>query len=107
MKITVERSGGIAALTRTWTVQPETAAATRTSGSRIVEACPWDAVPKTVRAASAEDGQPAGPVHVLHPGRQTPRGAARSALSPVRGGCSWTCARAAAEDTALRGAFGS
>jgi hypothetical protein len=44
MKITVQRSGGIAALPRVWSVQ----ANTPTDKSRwqpIVEACPWDAVP--------------------------------------------------------------
>ena len=44
MKITVERSGGIAALTRVWTVL----AVTTSDKSRwqpLVEACPWDAVP--------------------------------------------------------------
>lgn len=44
MKITVQRSGGIAALPRVWSVQ----ATTPTDKSRwqpIVEACPWDAVP--------------------------------------------------------------
>ena len=52
MKISVERSGGIAALTRVWTVHAQTQSA-KSQWQPIVEACPWDAVPKTVRAASA------------------------------------------------------
>jgi hypothetical protein len=54
MKITVERSGGIAALTRVWTVQ----AVTTSEKSRwqpLVEACPWDAVDDP---RQAPDGQP-------------------------------------------------
>ncbi|VXB53200.1 conserved hypothetical protein [Arthrobacter sp. 9AX] len=53
MKISVERTGGIAAMTRVWTVN----AASETARNRwqpIVEACPWDAVPRTPRAAAAE-----------------------------------------------------
>ncbi|MDE8669036.1 hypothetical protein PY310_10645 [Pseudarthrobacter sp. H3Y2-7] len=53
MKISVERTGGIAALTRVWTVTAETESA-MSEWQPIVEACPWDAVPKTVRAAAAE-----------------------------------------------------
>ena len=53
MKISVERSGGIAALTRVWTVHARTESA-RNQWQPIVEACPWDAVPKTLRAAAAE-----------------------------------------------------
>ena len=52
MKISVERSGGIAAVTRVWTVHAQTQSA-KSQWQPIVEACPWDAVPKTVRAASA------------------------------------------------------
>lgn len=59
MKISVERSGGIAALTRVWTVNAETES-DRNQWQPIVEACPWDAVPKTPRAAAARfsDAQP-------------------------------------------------
>ncbi len=53
MKISVERTGGIAALTRVWTVTARTESA-KSEWQPIVEACPWDAVPKTVRAAAAE-----------------------------------------------------
>ncbi len=56
MEISVERSGGIAAITRKWTVRAETESA-KNQWQPIVEACPWDAVPKTVRAAAAADAQ--------------------------------------------------
>ena len=54
MKITVERSGGIAALTRTWTVQATTSS-DKSHWQPIVEACPWDAVPDSRQVS---DGQP-------------------------------------------------
>jgi hypothetical protein len=53
MKISVERTGGIAAMTRVWTVNAESETA-RNHWQPIVEACPWDAVPRTPRAAAAE-----------------------------------------------------
>ena len=55
MKISVERRGGIAALTRVWTVHAHTETA-KNQWQPIVEACPWDAVPKTVRAAAETSG---------------------------------------------------
>ncbi|NUP59596.1 MAG: hypothetical protein HOQ06_08980 [Pseudarthrobacter sp.] len=57
MKIKVERSGGMAAVTRVWTVD----ARTDTDLSQwqpLVEACPWDAVPRTPRAAAAAFAEP-------------------------------------------------
>jgi hypothetical protein len=53
MKISVERTGGIAAMTRIWTVNAESETA-KNQWQPIVEACPWDAVPRTPRAAAAE-----------------------------------------------------
>ena len=53
MKISVERTGGIAAMTRVWTVNAVSETA-RNQWQPIVEACPWDAVPRTPRAATAE-----------------------------------------------------
>ena len=59
MKISVERTGGIAALTRVWTVTAETER-DKSQWQPILEACPWDTVPKTLRAAAAEaDGSQA------------------------------------------------
>jgi hypothetical protein len=53
MKISVERSGGIAALTRVWTVNAQSPTA-RNQWEPIIEACPWDAVPHTASAAAKE-----------------------------------------------------
>ncbi|WP_461187105.1 protealysin inhibitor emfourin [Arthrobacter sp. Z4-13] len=53
MKISVERTGGIAAMTRVWTVNAVSETA-RNQWQPIVEACPWDAVPRTPRDAAAE-----------------------------------------------------
>jgi hypothetical protein len=55
MKITVERSGGFAALTRVWTVDAQSETA-KSQWQPIVEACPWDTVPRTVRAAAESSG---------------------------------------------------
>ena len=44
MKITVQRSGGIAALTREWCVKAVTPA-DKSRWEPLIEACPWDAVP--------------------------------------------------------------
>ena len=54
MKISVERTGGIAAMTRVWTVDARSESAIN-QWQPIVEACPWDAVADPRQAA---DGQP-------------------------------------------------
>lgn len=51
MKITVERHGGFAAITKVWTVTARTTTA-RNQWDPLVEACPWDAVPNTLRDAA-------------------------------------------------------
>lgn len=55
MKITVERSGGFAAMTRTWTVQPAPPE-DMDRWQPLIEACPWDTVPASGRTAPS--GQP-------------------------------------------------
>jgi hypothetical protein len=98
MKISVERTGGIAALTRVWTVSAETERA-KNEWQPIVEACPWDAVPKTVRAAAAEaDGtQPDRFIYSIRAGQR------RAALPEQRVTGPWRVlvdsTRAAAEDS--------
>lgn len=58
MKITVQRSGGVAAMTRVWTVQAVTAG-DKERWMPIVEACPWDEVPKAGSdAQKAADATP-------------------------------------------------
>jgi hypothetical protein len=54
MKITVERSGGIAGMRRSWTVQP--APDDKDRWQPLVEACPWDAVREAGR--DLPDGPP-------------------------------------------------
>lgn len=56
MKITVQRSGGVAAVTRVWTVD----AANPEDKQRwmpIVDACPWDQVPSRAQSAGQMAGQ--------------------------------------------------
>ncbi|TLM86745.1 protealysin inhibitor emfourin [Pseudarthrobacter sp. NamE5] len=53
MKISVERTGGIAGLSRVWTVEARTESALD-RWQPIIEACPWDSVPRTPRAAAQE-----------------------------------------------------
>jgi hypothetical protein len=53
MKITVQRSGGIAGLKREWSVQATTPK-DKSRWEPLVEACPWDAVP----GAAESRGQP-------------------------------------------------
>ena len=54
MKITVQRSGGIAGMQRTWSVLATPPDDTEL-WQPLVEACPWDDAPKTAREAN---GQP-------------------------------------------------
>lgn len=103
MKISVERSGGIAALTRVWTVNAETESA-RSHWQPIVEACPWDAVPKTVRAAAAEaeGNQPDRFIYSIRAGQR------RAALPEQRVTGPWrvlvdSMRAAASEDAPARG----
>ncbi|UZX03843.1 hypothetical protein F8G81_15450 [Arthrobacter sp. CDRTa11] len=96
MKISVERSGGIAAFTRVWTVNAETESA-KSQWQPIVEACPWDAVPRTARAAAESTGtQPDRFIYSIQAG---PR---RAALPEQAVTGPWRVlvdtARAAAED---------
>jgi hypothetical protein len=51
MKISVERTGGISAIPRVWTVEARSETAI-SQWQPIVEACPWDSVPRTPRAAA-------------------------------------------------------
>lgn len=58
MKITVQRSGGVAAITRVWTVDAATSEDKR-RWLPIVEACPWDQVPSRALAAAQAAGRAA------------------------------------------------
>jgi hypothetical protein len=98
MKITVERSGGFAALSRTWTVQ----ATTDSDKSRwrpIVEACPWDAVSDSRRVA---DGQPDRFMYSIRAGQHRATLPERAVTGPWRVLVDRT--RAAAEEESHNGA---
>ncbi len=101
MKISVERSGGIAALTRVWTVHAQTASA-KSQWQPIVEACPWDAVPKTVRAAAAEvqGNQPDRFIYSIRAGQRRAALPEQAVTGPWRVLVDST--RAASEDSPVR-----
>jgi hypothetical protein len=71
MKIKVERSGGLAAVTRVWTVDARTDS-DLSQWQPILEACPWDTVPSTRRAAAAaiESPQPDRFIYAITAGRR-------------------------------------
>jgi hypothetical protein len=93
MKITVERSGGIAALTRTWTVQATTSS-DKSRWQPIVEACPWDAVPDSRQVA---EGQPDRFMYSIRAGQHRATLPERAVTGPWR--VLVDTARAAAEQT--------
>ncbi|MCU1519605.1 MAG: hypothetical protein JWQ75_4326 [Pseudarthrobacter sp.] len=101
MKISVERSGGIAALTRVWTVVAQTENA-RNQWQPIVEACPWDAVPKTVRAAAAQatGNQPDRFIYAIRAGQRRAALPEQAVTGPWRVLVDST--RAASEDSGSR-----
>ena len=97
MKITVQRSGGIAGMKRTWTVQPEPPEDTDL-WQPLIEACPWDAVAGT---GGASHGQPDRFMYSIRAGPR--RAILPEQASPDRGGTSSRCAKAAAEAAATAG----
>jgi len=86
MKIKVERSGGIAAVTRVWTVDARTDS-DLSQWQPLVEACPWDSVPSTPRAAAAvfDAPQPDRFLYAITAGQR--RAALRNRPSPAPGAC--------------------
>jgi len=97
MKISVERSGGIAALTRVWTVDAQNEPA-KSQWQPIVEACPWDDVPKTVRAAAETTGsQPDRFIYAIRAGQRRAALPEKAVTGPWR--VLVDSARAAAEDS--------
>ncbi|BCW76204.1 hypothetical protein OUO20_09415 [Arthrobacter sp. FX8] len=71
MKIKVERSGGIAAVTRVWTVDAQSDS-DLSQWQPLVEACPWDSVPKTPRAAAEQfaEAQPDRFIYSIRAGQR-------------------------------------
>ncbi len=97
MKISVERTGGIAAMTRVWTVEAQSETAIN-QWQPIVEACPWDAVPRTPRAAAAEyEGQPDRFIYSIRAGDRRAALPERAVTGPWR--VLVDSARAAAEES--------
>ena len=84
MKISVERTGGIAAMTRVWTVNAVSESA-RNQWQPIVEACPWDAVPRTPRAAAEFPGaQPDRFIYSIRAGQHRAALPERAVTGPWR-----------------------
>jgi hypothetical protein len=85
MKISVERTGGIAAMTRVWTVNAVSETA-RNRWQPIVEACPWDAVPRTPRAAASQfqEAQPDRFIYSIRAGQHRAALPERAVTGPWR-----------------------
>ncbi|HKU29172.1 MAG TPA: hypothetical protein VJQ60_01680 [Arthrobacter sp.] len=81
MKITVQRSGGVAGVTRVWTVVA-TSPGDKRRWMPIVEACPWDQVPPRGKARPA-GGTQAGSLHAVKSEGQASAPADDSAGTPA------------------------
>lgn len=103
MKIKVERTGGLAAATRTWTVEARTDTDLN-QWQPLVEACPWDAVPRTQRAAAAafESPQPDRFFYSISAGQRRAALPEQALTGPWR--VLVDTARAAAEESGTGGA---
>ncbi|MFC0456825.1 protealysin inhibitor emfourin [Arthrobacter liuii] len=103
MKIKVERTGGIAAMTRVWTVDAQTDR-DLSHWQPIVEACPWDAVPNTLRAAAVafEAPQPDRFIYSITAGQRRAALPEQALTGPWR--ILVDSARAAAEESSGGGA---
>ena len=99
MKITVQRSGGIAGMERVWSVQAVTAD-DRNQWQPLVEACPWDELPgrgaaSAAGAAGAQIPQPDRFVYRIRAGQRRATLPERDLVGPWR--TLVDCTRAAAE----------
>lgn len=68
MKITVQRSGGIAGIERVWSVQAATPD-DRNQWQSLVEACPWDELPASA-ADAGSNSQPDRFVYSIRAGER-------------------------------------
>ena len=89
MKITVQRSGGVAGIQRVWSVQPETPDAVD-QWQGLIEACPWDDLP------GDDTGQPDRFVYQIRAGQRRATLPERHVTGPWR--ALVDCARASAGD---------
>ena len=76
MKISVERTGGIAALTRVWTVTADTERAKNQWQPHRRGMPLGRGTQDRPGSSSGSGGQPAGQIHLRHPGRAAARGPA-------------------------------
>jgi hypothetical protein len=93
MKITVQRSGGVAGMKKTWTVRPEPPEDTD-RWQPLIEACPWD----DVAGISATTGQPDRFMYSIRADQRRAVLPERALTGPWRDLVE--CARAAAEGSA-------
>ncbi|KRE80017.1 protealysin inhibitor emfourin [Arthrobacter sp. Soil763] len=93
MKITVQRSGGIAGMERVWSVQALTDD-DRNQWAPLVEACPWDELPG--RDATGSAPQPDRFVYRIRAGQRRATLPERELVGPWR--TLVDCTRAAAEN---------
>ncbi|WP_445153963.1 protealysin inhibitor emfourin [Arthrobacter sp. Hor0625] len=93
MKITVQRSGGIAGMDRVWSVQALTAD-DRNQWDPLVEACPWDELPGREGTGSAP--QPDRFIYRIRAGQRRATLPERELVGPWR--TLVDCTRAAAEN---------
>ncbi len=96
MKITVQRSGGVAGMKRTWTVRPEPPEDTD-RWQPLIEACPWD----DVAGISGTTGQPDRFMYSIRADQRRAVLPERELTGPWRDLVE--CARAAAEDVGVVG----
>lgn len=96
MKITVQRSGGVAGMKRTWTVRPEPPEDTE-RWQPLIEACPWD----DVAGINGTTGQPDRFMYSIRADQRRAVLPERALTGPWRDLVE--CARAAAEGPASPG----
>ncbi|CAH0281388.1 MULTISPECIES: protealysin inhibitor emfourin [unclassified Arthrobacter] len=96
MKITVQRSGGVAGMKRTWTVRPEPPEDTD-RWQPLIEACPWD----DVAGISGTTGQPDRFMYSIRADQHRAVLPERALTGPWRDLVE--CARSAAEESAPPG----
>lgn len=94
MKITVQRSGGVAGMERVWSVQALTDD-DRNQWQPLVEACPWDDPPGPAQAGAGGVPQPDRFVYRIRAGQRRATLPERDLVGPWR--TLVDCTRAAAE----------
>ncbi|MGO4120382.1 protealysin inhibitor emfourin [Arthrobacter sp. YAF16] len=83
MKITVQRSGGVAGMERVWSVQAVTPD-DRDQWQPLIEACPWDDLPGPAAAESGGIPQPDRFVYRIRAGQRRATLPERDLVGPWR-----------------------